>query len=133
MARTLIVYASREGQTGKIAGTIARELESSGAEVFLVNAADIKSFETFGINRFDKVVLGASLHAGHIENELVSFIGACKTALQQKPCWFFLVLMAAATPDIAKREKDLQAAESMVRKQVLMALGPIEMIAGALM
>jgi menaquinone-dependent protoporphyrinogen oxidase len=131
MFRILVVYATREGQTAKIAGFLARELRAGGAIVELLNAAD-KQAGAMDMMAYDKVVLGASMHAGRIEKELVGFISANLAALQSRTCHFFLVLMAAATEDQAVRTRGLLDAEQMVRRQLPMDVGPMEMIAGAL-
>jgi menaquinone-dependent protoporphyrinogen oxidase len=127
----LVVYATREGQTAKIAGFLARELQAGGARVELLNAADQQASAT-DLAGFDKVVLGASMHAGTIEKELVSYIRANSAALHSRTCHFFLVLMAAATEDLQIRKRELQDAENMVRRQLPIDVGPMEMIAGAL-
>jgi menaquinone-dependent protoporphyrinogen oxidase len=132
MHKILLVYATREGQTRKIAEFLASELTTRGADVMLVNAADQAAAQGVNPADYDKVVLGASMHAGHIEKELLGYIKTHQAILQSKSCPFFLVLMAAATEDRQQRARELQEAEQMVRKQVPMALGPMELIAGAL-
>jgi menaquinone-dependent protoporphyrinogen oxidase len=131
MKRILIVYATREGQTEKIAGFLTRELQTLGASVDLLNAAD-KQAAVKDLLAYDLVVLGASLHAGHVEKELVAYIRTNLVTLQSRTCRFFLVLMAAATEDLQTRKRELQDAQDMVRKQLPMDVGPMEMIAGAL-
>lgn len=131
MSRILVVYATREGQTEKIAGFLAKELQACGADVDVLNAAD-RSAADKDPGNYDKVVLGASLHAGRIEKELGAFIKARRRVLQSVSCHFFLVLMAAANQDLQVRERELRDAEAMVRRQLPMDVGPMEMIAGAL-
>lgn len=132
MARVLIVYATREGQTAKIAARIATRIGAGGHAVELVDAADRTAAAAVDPRQFGLVVIGASMHAGGVESELVDFIKAWRSAIESQPRAFFLVLLSAATPDPALRERWLADARGKVERQIPVRFDEIEMIAGSL-
>ncbi len=62
MAKVLIVYTSRSGETEKIAQYIAEGVRFGLAEAILKNAADIKSEED--LTGYDAVVFGSPTYHG---------------------------------------------------------------------
>lgn len=133
MNRILIVYATREGQTAKIARRIAQHIQNAGSAVTLIEAADADSGDAIDLDTFDLLVFGASMHAGGLEKELVQFVVTHKERIQQAPSSFFLVLLSAATKDAVLREESLQDARSKMDAQLPITFPDTEMIAGALM
>jgi menaquinone-dependent protoporphyrinogen oxidase len=132
MSRALIVYATREGQTAKIAERIASRMRAAGHEVDLIDAAGLTAAATVDVKRFSLLVFGASMHAGGIEKELVEFIRAYRSAIESQPRAFFLVLLSAATKDPSLRERWLADARKKVERQIPVPFDEIEMIAGSL-
>lgn len=132
MPRLLIIYATREGQTAKVAGRLAAHLEQAGAEVRTVCAADDAALAAVDLAAFDRLVFGASLHAGGLEPELVRFVNAHAQAIGRRPRSFFLVLLSAATRDPQLRETWLADARAKLASQVHVSFEHVEMIAGAL-
>ncbi len=108
--RILLCYATREGQTAKIAERLTDHLRADGAEVRLVNAAEPP--DATALAQADLLVFGTSMHAGGLEAELVNCINAQRDIIQHKPRAFFLVLLSAATRDAALREKWLADARA---------------------
>ena len=133
MKKFLIVYATREGQTAKVADRIAQHLTSAGATVTLLDAADTSSVNGVALDSFDVLIFGASMHAGGLEKELVEFVVANEEQIQHARRSFFLVLLSAATKDPDLKEKTLQDARSKVAEQLPVTFPDTEMIAGALM
>lgn len=133
MKNVLILYATREGQTEKVAVTISRHLQKAGANVTLINAQDKKLTEDIALNVFDLLVFGASMHAGGIEPELVDFINSHQEQIELKIRSFFLVLLSAATKDSKLREEWLNDARKKMDEQINVQFQDVEMIAGALM
>lgn len=133
MKTVLILYATREGQTEKVSTRIATYLENAGAKVQLVNAQDSAALNAIDIGDFDQLVFGASMHAGGLEKEIVSFINEHKEAIGLRKRSFFLVLLSAATKDASLRDKSLQDARRKMTEQLLVDFPDTEMIAGALM
>ena len=132
MSRVLIVFATREGQTAKIARRIAERMGASGHAVELIDAADLAVTAAADLKSFQLLVFGASMHAGGVEKELVAFIQAHRSAIASRPRAFFLVLLSAATKDPALRERWLADARDKVARQVPLPFDEIEMIAGTL-
>ena len=130
--RVLVLFASREGQTEKIANRIARHLKEAGDEVCLVNAADTTTVADVDLDACDLLVFGASMHAGGLETELLQFVKANADPISAKPRSFFLVSLSAATRDPALKAEYLADAEEKMQKQLAVEFHDTEMIAGAL-
>ena len=130
MARVLLIYATREGHTAKVAARIADVIRRRGAAVELVDAADGAA----GIDPrdFDLLVFGASMHAGGLEREIVEFVDRHRDTIAARERAFFLVLLSVATRDPALRKKSLADARAKFASQIDVDFGEIEMIAGAL-
>jgi len=133
MKNILLVYATREGQTEKIAAKIAGYLSDLDCSVDVLNAANSRQISSMDFDRYDQFVFGASMHAGGLEKELIAFIKNNKApiaAIEKRS--FFLVLLSAATKDPVLREKTLADARAKANEQLPVAFDDIEMIAGAL-
>jgi menaquinone-dependent protoporphyrinogen oxidase len=129
MKKFLIVYATREGQTQKIAEFIAAELTEAGHDVSLHNAYNDFSFT---LTEYDAIICGASLHAGKIESELVKFLETYKETISHMANSFFLVLLAMASKESPKKEKELAEVRENLKKQLPLEFQSQEMFAGAL-
>ena len=132
MKRILILYATRQGQTEKVATQIAAHLRNAGATVQLINARERAAIEGLDLDDFDQLVFGASLHAGGLEKEVVDFINGHKKQIESKDRSFFLVLLSAATRDPKLRAEWLADARKKMAAQLLVHFEGAEMIAGAL-
>ena len=62
MARALIIFASRAGETEKIAGLIAEGIRFSGSEAVIRDVKDIK--KESDLEGYDALVLGAASYHG---------------------------------------------------------------------
>jgi menaquinone-dependent protoporphyrinogen oxidase len=91
MPRILVLFASTHGHTEKIARAIADALRDGGATVMLARA-DADPLPT----AFDGVVVGASIHRGHHQREVVDWARRHHTTLRLVPSAFFSVCLAAA-------------------------------------
>jgi menaquinone-dependent protoporphyrinogen oxidase len=132
MKRVLILYATREGQTEKVATYLAKYLQQTDEEVQCLNARDAVALASLELNTFDLLVFGASMHAGGLERELLKFINSNVETIERKARSFFLVLLSAATRDPALREKWLADASLKMSEQLDVKFENTEMIAGAL-
>ena len=132
MKRFLVLYATREGQTAKVAGRIAEHLRAAGAEVSLVDAANTLTADALELARFDRLVFGASMHAGGLEKELVDFVNDREDAIRRRARSLFVVLLSAAAKDAALREEWLGDARKKIEAQLRVPFEHVEMIAGAL-
>lgn len=127
--KLLIVYATREGQTRKIALRLADHLRGSGAEV---EVHDARRPFSLALRDFDHLVFGASMHAGGLEKEIRDFIAWHQAEISARPRSFFLVLLSAATKDQALRDEWLRDAENKFKQQIPVFFHHLEMVAGAL-
>jgi menaquinone-dependent protoporphyrinogen oxidase len=132
MPRILIIYATREGQTGKVAREIAGHLRQAGADVQLLDAREAIPAAQVDVGFFDLLVFGASMHAGGLERELVGFVNARAADIRTKRRSFFLVLLSAATRDPGLRSQSLADARAKMNAQLQVPFEETEMIAGAL-
>jgi len=129
----LIIYATREGQTEKVANQVAAHLRASQIETHVVDARDSSNVEMIDLQAFDRLIFGASMHAGGLEKELVRFVNEHRGQIESKARNFFLVLLSAATKDPEMREKTLADARKKLNDQIAVHFDDVEMIAGALM
>lgn len=129
MPKYLIVYATREGQTEKIALKIKEHLSNCGVSSLVHN---IKKPLIEKIETFDFILCGGSMHAGGIEKELVQFLNENKDTIESKKNGFFLVLLSAATKNQELKKAWLTNAKSKMDEQIKVRFSKTEMIAGAL-
>lgn len=102
MARYVVAYISANGQTKKIAETIAAALKDKGMQAELV---DIKKARgKIDANDLKGVFLGAYIHAGKYPGGLFRFVTGNHQVLSSIPVRFFTVCLAAkvATEDSKK-------------------------------
>jgi len=90
MARILIVHASSEGQTARIAAVVAARLGSLGHRVELRDAAD--GFEAAA---YEALVVGAAVHYGRHSGSLRATLRRQRDALSAKSGAFFSVSLSA--------------------------------------
>ena len=132
MSRVLLVYATREGQTEKVAIRLAEHLRNAGRDVQVVNADDRRATATLDLSAFDRLIFGASMHAGGLEKELVEFINSRTQLLRGRPPSLFVVLLSAATKDPDLRARSLDDARQKITDQLQVDFADTEFIAGAL-
>lgn len=94
MANLLIVYATRDGHTAKIARYLA---ESLGKLDHSVRVADLDA-DTVPerLDDYDGIVVGSSVHCARHEAAAVRFATARRDALRSRPSAFFSVSLSAA-------------------------------------
>jgi menaquinone-dependent protoporphyrinogen oxidase len=132
MKRVLVLFASREGQTEKIAIQISSILKAADAAVDLVDAAHSVTTAQLDLGSYDLLVFGASMHAGGLERELVRFINSHAEQIDPQTRSFFLVLLSAATKDPELRAESLADARKKAWQKLAIEFEDTEMIAGAL-
>lgn len=125
--KLLIAYASTEGQTRKIAQHIAERLFDAGHMVELLPLADAGDVD---LNRFDRIILGASIHVGRYQRALAKFIEAHAETLTSKPTLLLSVSLAAAGHD-AEDWKALDRIANDLSEATGWTPGRIEQVAGA--
>ncbi len=92
--RVLVLYASTHGHTGRIAERIGTVLDASGA---VAHVRDVRAYGAVAdLRKYDAVIVGASVHAGHHQRELVEWLRRHQTRLNAMPSAFFSVSLTAA-------------------------------------
>lgn len=92
MAHLLVLYGTSEGQTQKIAAFIADRLQKDGHTVELDAIEAVQS--PLSAERFDGIIVGASVHAGRHKDTVVQFVRDNRSVLQALPSAFFSVSLA---------------------------------------
>lgn len=95
--KILIVYATTEGQTRKVARFVFDNLAGAGHSAELVSAGDAQGRDP---SLFDGAILAGSVHAGHYQKELVAWARASATSLGQVPTLFLSISLTAAGEDV---------------------------------
>jgi menaquinone-dependent protoporphyrinogen oxidase len=96
MPRILLLYATTEGQTARIAERIAHTLRDRGNSVEVLPADTART----GVepSAYDGVMVGASIHYGHHPAYLRALIRRHRAVLAARPCAFFSVSLSAGGP-----------------------------------
>ena len=101
MPDVLILYASKHGHTAKIATRIADVMKRDGVAVHLYDADSAYDLKP---GLYDGIILGASIHAGHYQSEIVKWAKSYATGLNGMPSAFFSVCLTAADDTDESRE-----------------------------
>lgn len=89
--RILILYGSVEGQTLKIADTLAGYVRKKGYQVSLLSAG--RPLEYFSLDEFGAVIIGGSIHMNKYPAGINDFVRLHIDWLNQIPSAFFTVCM----------------------------------------
>jgi menaquinone-dependent protoporphyrinogen oxidase len=128
MANVLIVYATKEGQTEKIARHIADTVQRAGHDVMLVDVAHEPA--PADLAPFDAILVGAPLH-GTYPRCILRFVRAHRALLEQKQAAFFSVGLAVASRTSDGRAQTLAVVDHFVQSTGWRP-ARVELIAGAL-
>ena len=96
----LVAYASRSGQTRRLAEGIVDRIRTLGHEVQL---QDVRTEALPHLERYAGVVLAANVHLGHHEREMVKFVRSRRSELDALPTVFFSVSLTEATVEDVHR------------------------------
>lgn len=136
---TLILYATREGQTARIADHVAAVLRERGQSARVRDVREIR--EPFGLDRYGAAILAASVHVGKHEKEMLDFVKKHRAALDQMPTAFISVSLSEAGAEDPNRTEEQRAQAAANAKGVLDTFlaatgwrpGHIKSVAGALL
>lgn len=103
MVSVLVLYGTGEGQTAKVAETVAEALEERGYEVTVTDVAAESESGSVDVNEFDAVLVGASIHVGKQQAEIRTFVTERRDAFESRPTGFFQVSLSSATDDEVRR------------------------------
>lgn len=117
MKPVLVLYATREGQTRRIAEHLAATIRARDGAADVVNAADLP--QDFSLPRYGAAILAASVHLGKHESEMRSFVKQHLSELERIPAAFLSVSLseAGAEDQSATPERREQSAAD-VRKMI---------------
>lgn len=103
MAKILVLYATVEGQTRKIARFIADHLQKRRNAVTVADAADLP----FDLEpaAFDAVIVASPVHMNRHHGAVVHFAKKRAAALQSRPSAFISVSIHAISDDPDEREE----------------------------
>jgi len=100
MVSFLLVYATGEGQTTKVATRIADALAERGHETTTVELG--KRGPDVDVTAHDAVLAGASIHMGKHQKAVRRFVETHREALDQRPTAFFQLSLSSATEEGAE-------------------------------
>jgi menaquinone-dependent protoporphyrinogen oxidase len=100
MKPVLVVYATREGQTERIATHVADSLRVRGFPVDVVEASE--PWQGLAVDAHSAVILAASVHRGKHEPEMVEFVRMRRSDLATVPTAFLSVSLSEAGAEDAK-------------------------------
>lgn len=98
----LIFYATVEGQTRKIAQTMARTVEDAGHMAFVADAVQPGLADPAG---YDAAILCAPIHLGRYPGSFVHFIEQWKASLSSVPSALVTVSLAIASKNAQERDE----------------------------
>jgi menaquinone-dependent protoporphyrinogen oxidase len=98
--RVLILYATVEGQTRRIAERVAQTVRDDGAAAELVDAGVTPRPDLAGI---DAAILCAPIHVGHYPDPFMQLVRGAAEALNAIPCAMISVTLAIVSDDAGER------------------------------
>lgn len=96
--RTLVIYATDEGQTGKIASRIADQLAAKHFPTDKHNIA-VDPEDPIALDAYDAVIVGSPVHFSHYDARLASYLKSYQTPLKDIPSAFFSVSLGILSED----------------------------------
>jgi len=106
--KVLVLYATTEGQTRRIADAVASQLQ--GDEVTLVDIVDAP--DSLNPAQFDAAIIAASIHMHRYQGTITGFARDHHADLNQMPTLFISVSLSAAGDD----PEDLKGVAECVEK-----------------
>src|SRR5262245_53828872 len=109
--RAAVFYATKEGQTKRIAERIASDVRDSGFDADVYNVKQVKTLALSDWSRYDAAFVAASVHAGHHEPEMIAFVKRHHRELERLDAAFISVTLsqAGAEDPAAPPERQQQA------------------------
>lgn len=98
--RAAVFYATREGQTRRIAARIAADLRTHGVEA---DTIDVRRIGPVDWPRYSAACVAASVHGGHHEREMIAFVKKNRAHLERLTASFVSVTLSEATVEDADR------------------------------
>jgi menaquinone-dependent protoporphyrinogen oxidase len=112
-----LVYATREGQSRRIAEYMADRFRTHGVAIELHDARRLP--RDFTLARFGSAVLIASVHGGAHEVEMANFVRRHATALGAIPSAFLSVSLSEAGAEDPHRPQDVRERSSQDAQRMM--------------
>jgi len=93
---TLLAYSTTDGHTLHICERLKFVLTALGQRVTLLPMAQAHGLD---LNKFERIVIGASIRYGHHQPQVAQFIAAHQAFLESRPSAFFSVNIVARKPN----------------------------------
>jgi menaquinone-dependent protoporphyrinogen oxidase len=113
-----ILFATREGQTRRIAERLAAHLRARGAPVDVVDLARGVP-QDFAIPKYAAVVVAAAIHVGKHAPEALAFVRGHREALSRVPTMFISVSLSAAGASDPKATAKRRASATANRDKMI--------------
>ena len=110
----LILYATLEGQTAKIAEHIAQDLRNKDNQVITLPGDHLPA--DFKLESYDAAIIGGSIHMGHHPNYLKKFVKQHHDWLNNHPSALFTVCMAINSQRPESRQEAANFSETFSRE-----------------
>jgi menaquinone-dependent protoporphyrinogen oxidase len=117
MKSVLVLYATRDGQTRRIAEHICAALGSQQLESDLRNVADVR--QEFSLTPYSAAILCATVRLGKHEKEMTRFVKRHVAELQQMATAFVSVSLSAAGAEDIFRPPEMRAKARVDVKRVI--------------
>jgi menaquinone-dependent protoporphyrinogen oxidase len=139
MKPILLIYATREGHTRRIAEHLAATIRTRGLTADVVDAARLP--DAFSIANYRAAIVSSSVHKEKHEAKLIDFVRRYKSELEQIPAVFLSVSLTETTVEDPSQSPEARAkAKAGVDRMIqafLDATGwhpsKVQPVAGALM
>ena len=128
--KLLVVYATTDGTTARIAERIEEAARAAGADADVLEAAALP--KGFAPSRYDAILVGASMHAQGYQRAAKRFVLRHADVLRTRPSGFFSVCLSILSTNLGERAESRRIAEEFPAK---LGWTPdvVEVFAGALM
>jgi menaquinone-dependent protoporphyrinogen oxidase len=110
----LLLYASSEGQTERIANRIADQMRELGCRVHLTDLRDAP--RSLSPADFDIAIVAGSIHLGNYRRDLLRWIRRYRDELRSRPAAFLSVSLTASQTGDHDREILAEYIDIMIRK-----------------
>lgn len=114
--KTAILFATREGQTRRVAERIAADLRDAGAEVDVI---DLATGPSVTLSDYAPVCIASSVHVGKHERAAVEFVKRYRAELERLDAVFVSVsLSEAGAENLARPEAKRQQSAADVQRMI---------------
>ncbi len=104
MESVLVIYASKQGQTKKIAENIGAHLKQHGYRIDIKGIDDVT--DEFEIKEYDGIIIGASVHASGYSKRLIKWIRSNRNGFSLRPTAFYSVCLGILQDSIQVKNEE---------------------------